>query len=189
LGIHPVKTMDALKAVRWAVKSWEEDTTTKTVWNCFLKSGIKAFEPTTLPAAEIQHAAEKHQKEQENAMQKLMEECVQAGFIKERMSLKEFLNPVEETVEDSCDALEDQIVKEYTQVVEEEDDEVVEERKAVTVEQALEATQILSQWEEQQVDGELWKFKHLQRQERDLKTKLLQKKLAQKQTTLDKFFK
>lgn len=75
--------------------------------------------------------------------------------IQDLMDIKSFLNPADEIVQDSPDDIDNQILAEYApqQESDESDEESIEPPPKKTIDEAIAAIQLLSLYEEQQVEG------------------------------------
>ncbi|KFZ10644.1 hypothetical protein V501_05089 [Pseudogymnoascus sp. VKM F-4519 (FW-2642)] len=74
-------------AIRWALRAWNTDIKNQTIRNCFLKSTLIS---TTKPILSLPIS---------NDINALFQDVIQAGKIRDAMSLISFLNPIEEVEE------------------------------------------------------------------------------------------
>jgi hypothetical protein len=120
----PVPKVNVLQAIRWAVAGWNHDIKDSTIFNCFLKSTVKVYEPTQWADRGIQcsgiidfAAPPDAVPEELEAPEELaeVEEEVAASYNYLRrhnwqsndiMSISNFLNPVEEQIQDSPEDIE-----------------------------------------------------------------------------------
>ena len=86
--------------------------------------------------------------------------------VQELMDIKTFLNPIEETVQDTPDDIENQVLAQYMPEVEEDSEEELDILPKVSIEEAIAAIQKLRLYEEQQIEGspgfihELERYEH-----------------------------
>ena len=87
-GRDPLKTMNVLKALRWGFRSWEMDVEQSTVERCFRKAlrdpDLVVSRPGTI-CRDISSG---------------IVQLEESGSINEAMDINQFLNPVEECMED-----------------------------------------------------------------------------------------
>lgn len=176
-GRNPLATVTVLHAIKWALKAWNFDVSSTTIYNCFRKSTIFQS-PISLPAppppdlSTIYHQVER------------------AGQIRDLMSLENFLNPVEEQEEDLLeegDPLE-QLLESHIHTGDVEDVEDVEEPPPPpipTPSEALQSLQLVLRFKECQEDSKVEEIRLLNRLERDIQTAIETKR---KQVTLDSWF-
>ena len=86
--------------------------------------------------------------------------------VQELMDIKTFLNPIEETVQDTPDDIKNQVLAQYMPEVEEDSEEELDILPKVSIEEAIAAIQKLCLYEEQQIEGspgfihELERYEH-----------------------------
>jgi len=130
-------TISLLQAIRWAVAAWNHDIKNATIFNCFMKSTVKVYEPTywaekgimcsgipsqiqltyTDQEVEIEEAESGNRYknnpnelgEVEDEVEVALEYLRKAEVIQDMMSVTEFLNPMQEEVTDSAEDLEVQV--------------------------------------------------------------------------------
>lgn len=88
LDRNPIKTMNIHLAIRWLLRSWNLDIQNTTIYNCFRKSTIlqRPIQLPLPPPPKIDH---------------LYQQVQQAGFIHDAMEISNFLNPIEEDIQDN----------------------------------------------------------------------------------------
>jgi hypothetical protein len=92
------------------------------------------------------------------------------SYIREAMDIQNFLNPVEEVIQDSPEQLEEHILAQFEPEVEQESDEEIEQLPRVTADEALEALAKLQLHEEQSEEGNPSLITQLGRHERVLQS-------------------
>ena len=95
------------------------------------------------------------------------------------MDIQNFLSPAEETVQDSLEQIEEQILAQFQPEVEQETDEDIEQLPKITAEEALEALTRLRLHEEQAEEGNQSLITQLSRHERVLQARKFQSKKQQ----------
>ena len=141
---NPIETMDVLKAVRWGMRSWRFDVSSKTIENCF-KKAIESQESYQEPVDSTVMGD----------IQSVFSQLQISTPIQDLMDIKSFLNPADEIVQDSPDDIDNQILAEYApqQESDESDEESIEPPPKKTIDEAIAAIQLLSLYEEQQGEG------------------------------------
>lgn len=86
--------------------------------------------------------------------------------IQDLMDIRAFLNPKEESVQDSLDDVDNQILAQYMPEIEEDSDEEIEILPKVSAEEAFAAIQKLRLYEEQQMEGNPAFIREMERHER-----------------------
>ena len=96
---NPVDTMNVLKAIRWGLQSWENDVSGKTIQNCFQKAlgGQMHYQEPVDPAVM-------------NDIQASFSQLQISTPIQDLMDIRAFLNPKEESVQDSLDDVNNQVL-------------------------------------------------------------------------------
>jgi hypothetical protein len=141
-GKDPVTAMNVLKAVRWAINAWEDDLKTSTFENCFNKA-LKDV-PTRSEGIDLEPTHDIGV-----GLRRLQE----ASYIRDIMDIQQFLNPADETIEDSIEELDAQILAKYGPEVDAESDEEIENLPQILHAEALDAIYKLRLYEEQQDEG------------------------------------
>ena len=196
----PFKTMNVLQALRWGIDVWDNDITENTIYRCWLKSrllvgraGGTGEEHRAVHSGWTEYAAENDQEEEEarsfciSATEKLK----QQNRIKKAMYIGNFLNPVEERVDDKDeDILELVVQKTYSkgptaERAYESDEEDLPQEPRITEKEAIQLLKRLRLYEEQQDDGDDVTLNRLNRYERDINARSINTK---EQATLDRFF-
>lgn len=144
-GRDALYTVDILKAVRWGIKAWNFDISQETITNCFQKGlsiGTEALEDQSQqqPLAEIYQDIQR--------MQEL-------SIIQEAMDIQNFLNPPEETITDSFESIDEQVLASIqgpsSEEIEDEDrGQEIEVQPLITLSQAREGLQMARLYLEQQ---------------------------------------
>jgi len=112
----------------------------------------------------------------------------QKGYLVDIPNIYEYISPHNERVEDDCpEDLVDEIVAQYTQSqeVEEEEAEPIVPLASVTHEEALRSLHILRRYEEENKDGNTDLLRMLRRHEREISNRAFQ---LREQVTLDRWF-
>ena len=154
---NPITTMNVLKAIRWGVRSWEYDVSQCTIQNCFQK----ALNPQTQYQEPVDPAVM-------NDIQTSFSQLQVSMPVQELMDIKTFLNPIEETVQDTPDDIENQVLAQYMPEVEEDSEEELDILPKVSIEEAIAAIQKLRLYEEQQIEGSPGFIHELERHERTI---------------------
>lgn len=138
-----MEAMDILKAIRWGLRSWRYDVSTKTIENCFKKAlnNEKSYEEP-IDSTVMDY------------IQNVFSQIQVSSSIQDLMDIESFLNPMDETIQDNPDDIDDQILMQYTPAEpDEEENESIEPPAKISIDQAIAAIQLLSLYEEQQTDG------------------------------------
>ena len=121
---EPLKTINVLMTIRWCVAASNYGVTQLTISNCWLKSRVigAKYGPMTREEAEKygyfkETRAQEQETEQRLQIQATIRRLKGRGHIQSAMRIGEFLNPVEEVVEDTEEDLEDHIVAIYGEEV------------------------------------------------------------------------
>lgn len=142
-GQNPMETMDILKAICWGLRSWRYDVSTKTIENCFKKAlnNEKSYEEPIDSTVM-------------DDIQNVFSQLQVSSSIQDLMDIKSFLNPMDETIQDNPDDIDDQMLMQYTPAEpDEEENESIEPPAKISIDQAIAAIQLLNLYEEQQTDG------------------------------------
>lgn len=169
-GYDPISTMTILFAIRWAISAWTLDLSTDTIRNCFHK------------ALSIEDVAEIHNHELLTEISQGLQKLELSNNIHQSMEINQFLNPLDERVDDDLMTVDDIVLSQYapSNIEDEEDDDNWEPLPQITAADALESLYKLRLYEEQQVDADKGLIQQLLCHERVL----LQRK-AQKQRQCD----
>jgi hypothetical protein len=135
--IDPQSTINIRLAIRWILRSWNNEVTNTTIYNCFRKSTLIST-PISLPTPLLP-----------NGISELYKEVIRVGNIQDAMAISNFLNPIDEEKEEdegeaSPDSLLQEVIEEHLGVQatpEEEDTEVLQPQ--YTPKDALRAIQVL----------------------------------------------
>jgi len=141
-GKDPVTTMNVLKAVRWTIHAWELDLKLSTLERCFHKA-LKDM-PATPEAIDVEPF-----RDIEIGLRRLQEE----SYIRDIMDIQQFMDPVDEIIENSFEELDAQILAKFGPDTEDDSDEEVEILPRITHIEALDALNKLRLYEEQQDEG------------------------------------
>jgi len=160
----PDKSMNVLKILQWGITTWNEDITSTTIANCWLKSRVldPKYGPQTRPEAKKNGWKEAVQqddiqiKETINEIQDSIQKLSDSGRIRDMMSISQFINPTNEIVDDEDDEILEKVIEAYAEG-NERDHETDEEEINITPVRISEALTALSQlrlYEEQQEYGD-----------------------------------
>lgn len=140
----PVSTMNVLKAIRWGIQSWEFDLSGRTIQNCFKK----ALDSQPSYQEPVDHTV---MAEIQNALTLLRVSTP----IQDQMDIKTFLNPAEETVQDTSSDIDSQILAQYGPELDHDSDSEseLEVLPQVPLDEAVDALKKLRLYEEQQQEG------------------------------------
>lgn len=141
-GRDPMCTMNVLKAIRWSLLAWDFDLSVETLTRCF----HKALFSENMPLIEDQEVV--------SDVQKAFESPILSSRISELMDVKNFLNPIEETIHDAPLDIENQILAQYGPEITEESDEEVEVAPRITTTEASESLQKVQLFLEQQPESD-----------------------------------
>ncbi|OJJ88102.1 uncharacterized protein ASPGLDRAFT_43224 [Aspergillus glaucus CBS 516.65] len=152
---NPVDTMNVLKAIRWGLRSWENDVSGHTIQDCFQKAldGQIHYQEPVDPAVM-------------NDIQASFSQLQISTPIQDLMDIHAFLNPKEESVQNSLDDVDNQILAQFMPEIEEDSDEEIEILPKVSAEEAFAAIQKLRLYEEQQMEGNPAFIREMERHER-----------------------
>ena len=172
----PMKSMNVLKAIRWAVAAWENDVTPTTIRECWIKSRVLGpkYAPGIPGWKNIVNEDTKMFNSIMSQMVKQIAYLRRQKHIKTAMDITKFVSPVSEVVDDSDENSLDSLVEIYASGGVERDHETDEEDEAVAPIQEKEALKLLSRlrlYEEQQVDGDMALISRLNNYERTIKAR------------------
>lgn len=153
-GHNPLATMNVLKALRWGIQAWDIDVKKQTIENCFTKALEGQYYELVPDLGAISELSQGLQHLQISSP------------ITDLMDIRQFLNPVEEKVEDTIEDLDTQVLAQFDPEVEVESDEEVEPTPKIPINEALTALNCLRLYEEQQEMGNTSLIQALDRQER-----------------------
>lgn len=166
-GRDPVPSMNVLKAVRWAISTWELDLKTSTIERCF----HKALKEPGLPSDSMDPVS--MDREAAHNVEIGLLELQKSLHIREVMDINQFLNPDDENIEDSLEELDALLLAKYGPEVEAESDEEEEILPRIRHEEAIVALQRLRLYAEQQDNSRQGLFQALNLEERDIKARQL----------------
>lgn len=145
-----LKSMTVLQAIRWGNYVWDCEISIDTIKNCFNK-GLQL-----LPLETIKQNDE-HQQRIEDDVRHIYQECQRISSIQELMNINNFLNPKEEEVNDPDDDFNQYVVDQLLDAstddatdIEHDAEDTMTKR---TYKDAMEAIQVLIQFEEQRKKG------------------------------------
>lgn len=172
---NPLRTINVLKALRWTLNAWSS-LSPQVITNCWRHSQLisKDLVPETTEQEQIQTARE--------ALCYLEQQC----YIRSTMDITSFLNPEEETIQDSSDDITERIAAEFDPPIDAESDEEEEILPRVTYQDALDSLQKLRLFEEQQEDGQASLIEELNAAEAQIQRR---RERAKKQHCITHFFK
>lgn len=142
-------SMNVLRAVRWGIEAREQDITSTTIQNCWIRS--QAYDwggtaPTIHRAGDEWSDSRATISEITNNINQLEK---QGQFIKKRMNVIKFLNPIEEEIHDGSEDVVQEILARYGPEREAESDEEVIQKPPIKTSEILEALATLRLAEEQ----------------------------------------
>jgi hypothetical protein len=169
-GRDPIVTITVLQVIRWAIPAWTLDLGQETIRNCYKR------------ALALEEVAEIRHQEVLNEISVGLQKLQLSNIVREAMDINQFLNPIEEQVDDSLMAVDDIVLSQYSaenndSSNEDEEEDQVEELPQITATEALESLYKLRLFEEQDPDGNRQLIQLLVRHEREL----LRKKLYRQQ--------
>jgi hypothetical protein len=164
-GFNPISTMTILQALRWAIPAWNIDLKDDIIRQCFKK------------ALTIEDITEIDEKDLMNEIQQGIQKLELSNHIQEAMSIRQFLNPADEQVNDDVVDLDDNTTSQFDPAngASDDDDDAWEALPQISPAEALECLYKLRLFEEQQVDGDQRLIQHLMRHERVLLRKKIEK--------------
>jgi hypothetical protein len=176
----PNRTVTLLKAVQWTRVAWSECVTAETIQKCFWKSTI-----TTKPDNNTCDLGNTESPE----IDELRSQIALLPGGDDPLSIEEFINPIEEVIDDNDDDTMAFIIEQYSSNKEGEESEPEEgdiEVPRVPINEAIQALEALKLFTIQQDNNDTLISQALDRLGRDL---LLKKQQVGRQSTIDVFFK
>jgi DDE superfamily endonuclease/Tc5 transposase DNA-binding domain len=176
---NPNKTITLLHAVQWTTFAWSQKVTSTSIQKCFWKSTCIS-KPMDLSIEDYQLASD--------AVAQLQAQIALLPGISDPVSANEFIQPLDEQINDDINDIFDFIIESYSEDTEESEainDEVDFEAPKVNISDAIKAIECLKLFELQQETGEVGNISALERIERGIYQKRCN---SQKQTTLDSYF-
>ena len=172
----PMKSMNVLQAIRWAVAAWEVDVTPTTIQECWIKSRI--LESKCVPQSEgweiDVYADNQMFDDTMTQLEQRIQHLVQQKSIRSATNTARFVNPDEEIVDDNGEHTFESIVETHSRGGAERDHETDEEdvdEARIEDEEALELLSRLRLYEEQQEDGDDVVISRLNKYERDIRAR------------------
>ena len=176
----PLKSIHILQALRWSVAAWQEDVSSTTIANCWLKSKVLGpkYGPVSESVAiqlgwkEQSDADDVKQREMIKQMDATIRTLQDKNHITEAMKIDHFLDLVDEVVEDNEEEIFEQILDSYSHPLIERDHETDEEQEMmakVSSAEAITALNRLCLYEEQQDNGNSEVLRCLTRYRRDIR--------------------
>jgi hypothetical protein len=150
-GKDPVTTMNVLKAVRWTIHAWELDLKLSTLERCFHKA-LKDM-PATSEGIDMPATSEGIDIEPSRDIEIGLHRMQEESYIRDIMDVQQFIDPVDENIENSFEELDAQILAKFGPDIEDDSDEEVEILPRITHIEALDALNRLRLYEEQQDEG------------------------------------
>ena len=158
-----MKTMNILHGIRWGIEAWEQNVTSTTISNCWVKARVLGPKFGPQSEREAQDSGWKKAKEQDagiyNAAVAQIGDSItllaHQARIKSAMDIQTFLNPADEVVEDSDHQIFEDITEAYSKgnrLYESDEEDVIVPK--IGTKEALEALQTLQLHEEQQDSGD-----------------------------------
>ncbi len=155
----PMKSMNVLQAIRWAVAAWEADVTPTTIQNSWIESHVLGLDKIPQPEGWNNYVYEDKQTLNKTLIQ--MEQqialLVQQRHIQTAMRTDKFINPDEEIVDETDEDIFESLAEAYSTGGEEREQETDEEdvdEDRIEDAEALELLSRLRLYEEQQEDGD-----------------------------------
>ena len=141
-GENPFTTMNVLKALHWGIQAWEINLKASTIERCFKKA---LYNPQIILS-------------NSEAIEDISQGLIQLQAIdriKDVMDINQFLNPLDEKIEDDVEQLDEQILAQFQPVPEEDSnsDEEEEVLPQISHSNALNALQTVCLYKEQQQEG------------------------------------
>lgn len=186
-NLDPLKTINVLQAIRWAMEAWMEDVSTETINNCWVKSRILSskYGPITKSEAENQGWKFDHEYDQvARQIEDQIRDLARQQQITSAMAIEQFLNPASEMVEDDENDFINVLAEAYStgDKAYESDEEDVVGRK-ISTNEAIQALQLLQLYEEQQDEGDQNFIAGVKKH-----AKLVNTRLTLKQTSITSYF-
>ena len=144
-GWDPMSTMTVLHAIRWAISIWEVEMVDDTITHSFRA------------AMSIETIERIHDRQTILDIETLLQQLYLSGYVSELMETSDFIDPVEETVDDNTMNLDDSILCHFenTSELQESASTVYQPLSLVSASDALEGLYKLRLHEEQQVDANM----------------------------------
>jgi predicted nuclease of restriction endonuclease-like (RecB) superfamily len=139
-GHDPIQSMNVLQALKWGIQAWKFDVTAQTITNYFNKALIDKGEDYQI-------------------QQQLIDE-LNAGLtilrplLLDPMSIENFLNPVDEVVQDDIETIDNIVLSEFVSEIDDDDAEIIHESPIIQINDAIHALETLRLYEEQQDQGQ-----------------------------------
>lgn len=178
-GQDPQSAIDIRIAIRWILRSWNNDVTKTTIYNCFRKSTLVST-PISLPTPIIP-----------SGISELYDEVIRTGNIQDSMAMSNFLNPAEENAEEATtfnpDDVLQQVIDDHLGVTTQNEGDDDEEdgqstQPQYTAKEAHEALQVIINYTESQDALNTDHLRSLERLESAIESLRRQ---ARQQTSLD----
>lgn len=178
-----IKGTTILNAVHWILEAWRK-VPMGVIDSCWKKSTLLgpvhtcARKPSDWEEREVIH------------MKELAEELARAGRIKEIMDINNFINPPDEQAVDTSEDLLQQVAETFTEVPQQDDESTIEQQEAqpISRQQALDAINLVIQYEEQQAGVDLKHLAMLRHRQKSLFWERFKERTSKKQATLDTYF-
>jgi hypothetical protein len=141
-GYNPITTVTILNAIRWAMEAWQLDLSNELIQNCFTRALAGQFNKEVVSTQLL--------RELQVSLDRLA-----SSYIRDVMTLEQFLNPPEEQVVDNLDNLDSIILSQFTAQAAESDDndDGYEVLPKISASEALECLYKVRLFEEQQPVG------------------------------------
>lgn len=150
--------MNVLQAIRWSIDVWENGVSQTTIENCWVKSRVLSAKYGPRNRDEQNDLGWKDLILQDEAEQRGVAQEIEQGIrdlarqnrITEAMSIDQFLNPLDESIDDTAEIVVDEIAKAYSvgeRLYETDEEDVIIPK--VGHGEALQALQLLRLYEEQ----------------------------------------
>jgi hypothetical protein len=178
-GTDPQSTVNIRLAIRWILRSWNNEVTNTTIYNCFRKSTLIS-QPITLPTPILP-----------TGLSQLFNEVVSVGNIRDSMAIENFLSLIEETEEEDTILDRDEVLQEViaehlgAKQDEEEEGDLVEQPLR-TAKEAQAALKVLIEYTESQDSLSTAYLRSLERLETEIGSLQEQSKV---QSSLDRWIK
>lgn len=152
-----------MQAIRWSIEAWEQDITSATIENCWVKAKVLSAkyglrnrgEENDAGWKELVKAEENEQRAVNREIEEGIRNLARQNRISKSMAIGQFLNLREENIDDDMEVIVDEIAKAYNigDRTHETDEEVVTIPK-VGYSEAIQALQKLRLYEEQNDNGD-----------------------------------
>ncbi|KAF7167950.1 hypothetical protein CNMCM6106_003299 [Aspergillus hiratsukae] len=166
-GFNPISTMTILQALWWAIPAWNIDVKDDIIRQCFKNA---------LTIEDI-HEIDNDEIELMDEIQQGIQKLELSNHIQEAMSIRQFLDPADEHVNDDFVDLDDNLISQLhpENRASDDDDDAWEALPQISPAEGLECLYKLRLFEEQQVDADQRLIQHLMRHERVLLRKKIEK--------------